>query len=608
MRSSSLRAARSQWPSDSERVREQETRFGVVGVVGQDLLQELDRAAAVVVVARQHRGLERLAAALEHADHALGLARLAVAGQGALVVGRRFVGLARAHRVARAAEHIGGLHGLARLLVEPCGARPLRELLAQARRICEVLGVLEVLGGARLVALHRVHPREQVVRELVLALARERARGRLHVPLQVRRDGRRAALEEHALGAAQVHFDDERRVAVDHDLALGDAIARAQRDHVAAERQADARRLAAQVPERVGSARDGDGALRDRLAVPGHADLDRAVARLQVELEAAGVAAADVHRLALVGLLERAVAARSVQLAVHGDPVAARHHSAELRLARHQVVFGARRDLVLRRLALGGAESLAPRLAARQRHREAAAQVVGVGDADHQVAVTARGPRAHQRERGQEQAGEQPAPARRIPREVAQAQQPRLPTGREAVVAPRERRLQARRPALPALPQLEPDVGGDHPVEVAERRRLGRGGRDRDRSSRGLLLLREPLADQLLDARRVRVRRASERDSSSGPSWFQLRAWPPSSVGERGSLSKLQVESRLESELAARAGGTARSSAAARAQAPALAGVMTRIESGKLFGVAGLSIEPADGRSATRSPRCGAAR
>ena len=255
------------------------------------------------------------------------------------------------------------------------------------------------------------------------------------------------------------------------------------------------------------------------------------------------------------------------------------------------------------------AEPLAPRLAARQRHREAAAQVVGVGDADHQVAVAARGPRGDQRERGQEQAGEQPAPARRIPREVAQAQQPRLPVGREAVVALRERRLQARRPALPALPQVEPDVGRDQRVEVAERRRLGRGGRDRDRRSRGLLLLREPLADQLLDARGVRVGRGFGARLVVGAELVpaaRVAALVGSASAARSRSSRSSPG--LESELAARAGGTARSSAAARAQAPALAGVVTRIESGKLFGVAGLSIEPPDGRSATRSPRRGAAR
>ena len=217
-----------------------------------------------------------------------------------------------------------------------------------------------------------------------------------------------------------------------------------------------------------------------------------------------------VHRLRLVRLLERPSLARAVQLAVDGDPVAARREPAELRLARHQVVFGARRDLGLARpRARRRRARLRRGLRARERDGEAAAQVVGVGDADHEVAVAARGARRDQRDREREQPREQPAPARRIrvakSRSATQARLPRL--GREA------RRSSARAPPRGAAPSAPSSAAVERARRAGSRASrspneggCGRRGRDvRPDGAAACCCRRRSLADQLLDARGVGV-------------------------------------------------------------------------------------------------------
>jgi hypothetical protein len=348
-------------------------------------VQALDRERAVAALERHACRLQVLALLRERLDPARHVPRALEALDRAVEVVRARVRLARAQELARGAEHRARALVIADRLEQLTGLVVLGERLVQLGRGRALARLLVVTRRSVELAALLVEAREQPARDLCLALALERACGGRDVAVQIGLDGERAAREHELRAVAQVEHEHARLERLDRERRLGDAVGAARDDVVPAaiERELDG---TAREPQRVGRAIARDQRLLDRAPVPGHAHLDRARARREVEREAHRRIALRGHLL--LGEMRRddVLALRGLQVPVDRHEHATARDGQELRLARDAVADGRARvaGRVTRALLVAGRGK--PRRArgrARARvdlHAERAAQADRVFD------------------------------------------------------------------------------------------------------------------------------------------------------------------------------------------------------------------------------------
>ena len=247
----------------------------VVLVLRADLLQQPNRAPAILALRGQRGGAQEFALGFEGADQSLAIPGLLEGvGRFGPVIERGEEG-SRLGPVAGSGMHFRRFEGLPGRFEEAGGAPEIGEGAAEMGRFDDLSGLFEGVGGMPRLPLFLVELGQQHTRHLALSVAFEDAGGIAEVAFEIASDGRGAALEDQAVRGGEVDLELLGFVLGDPKRALDDAVPGADQDAVKAEGKAKPRDPLPRIAQRCRLAGEADADVPGGLRVPADFDFDR---------------------------------------------------------------------------------------------------------------------------------------------------------------------------------------------------------------------------------------------------------------------------------------------------------------------------------------------